>query len=175
MIEKWAMQIKNKSEKRTLHRLSVSGGAFLVWAMSKGSSPSEEAASSPNSVESRTLEPDSISKWWRPDNDVGSKPLVEEEEPRDVMALLPWSPCPYVVVSVRYMSQEIWHSAPYSCFMRSPHTSRELKFTVWNDVVRVLFFFWPWAAGLGGGLICFDLLKIAQNNDMKLTRSRSNW
>lgn len=129
MIEKWAMKIKNKSEKRTLHRLSVSGGAFLVWAMSKGSSPSEDAASSlssPNSVGSRTLAPDSIS-MWRPDNDVGSKPLVEEEEPRDVMALLPCSPSPYVVVSVcrkRYGTQLSLSLDLDSCFMRGPHTSR---------------------------------------------------
>lgn len=106
VIEEWAMQIKNKSEKRTLHRLSVSGGAFLVWAMSKGSSPSEDAASSPNSVGSRTLAPDSISMWWRPDNDVGSKPFVEEEEARDVMALLPCS-LPLLTSSFQYVARDM--------------------------------------------------------------------
>lgn len=169
MIEKWAMKIKNKSEKRTLHRLRVSGGAFLVWAMSKGSSPSEDAPSSlssPNSVGSRTLAPDSIS-MWRPDNDVGSKPLVEEEEPRDVMALLPCSPSPspspYVVVSVcrkRYGTQLSVSLSIWTAVLCGAHIHpEEVKITVRNDVA-VFFFFWAWLTG-SGGLICFDLLKIA--------------
>lgn len=59
----------------TLHRLRVSTGAFLVWAISKGSSGSFSSSSLNSS--SGLAEPASMSSW-RPDIDGNNSPLEEE-------------------------------------------------------------------------------------------------
>lgn len=85
----WNVVLDNK---RTLHLLSVSGGAFLVLAMSKGSvvdgTSFAAAASSSNSVSRPTRAPASMSGWFLPDNEAGNKPFVEDDEPRDAAMAL---------------------------------------------------------------------------------------